>query len=75
MGRILAHEYAAVLVEDAALLDNSGHGVGRGTVVLGALWDGDSVVGCLCVDNLLSGRGLSEGDRVVTRALSQPENQ
>jgi GAF domain-containing protein len=53
MGQALNHQKPLLINRDCPLRNNVGKEVGRGTLVIAALWDGTKVVGCICMDNLL----------------------
>jgi len=42
------------------LFDGDHEVVGRGTRISAGMWDGEKPIGCLCTDNLLSGRQLTD---------------
>ena len=59
MGRILNARISLGVAEDEDLLSAEGEVVGRGTLVIASLWDGQKITGCLCADNLLRGEPFS----------------
>jgi len=59
MGRILNDRISLGVAEDEDLLSAEGEVVGRGTLVIASLWDGQKITGCLCADNLLRGEPFS----------------
>jgi PAS domain S-box-containing protein len=46
------------LVEHCPLCDHLGQEVGEGDNAVAALWDGDEVIGVICVDNLFTGKPI-----------------
>ncbi|OPX23304.1 MAG: hypothetical protein B1H04_03820, partial [Planctomycetales bacterium 4484_123] len=63
MGRMLREGSRLGVVEETDLLDGEGRIVGRGTIAIASLWDGERIIGCLCADNLLSGEPMSLNQR------------
>jgi len=62
MGQVLGQK-ARVIVEDRTKLhDAHAAVVGTGMHAIAALWDGGEVIGCLSVDNLLSGTPIRQQD-------------
>jgi two-component system cell cycle sensor histidine kinase/response regulator CckA len=55
------------LVEHCPLCDHLGREVGEGDNAVAALWDGDEVIGVICVDNLFSGQSIRERQLEVLR--------
>jgi len=60
MGRVLAGKVRLGVARDIELRSVGDAVVGRGTVVHAALWDGRKIIGCVCTDNLLTGRPISD---------------
>jgi PAS domain S-box-containing protein len=55
------------LIEHSSLGDHLGREVGEGDNAVAALWDGDEVIGVICVDNLLTGQPITENQLEVLR--------
>ncbi|MEJ2748049.1 MAG: PAS domain S-box protein [Anaerolineae bacterium] len=51
---VFSGKESMALVEQVPLHDHQGPGVGKGDNAIAALWDGDEVIGVICVDNLLA---------------------
>ncbi len=64
IGRILSAEPTALIV-NGPLYDHQGKAVGWGSAAFGRLWDGEQVIGCVCVDNLLEHRPITDEDREI----------
>jgi PAS domain-containing protein len=60
MGQILARKITSFHNADNTLFDDHGKAIGKGATAVAALWDGSSVIGCMPIDNLLSGTPISE---------------
>jgi PAS domain S-box-containing protein len=61
-GRIIANKTRCLMVENTDLRDQHANVVGKGTQIISALWDGDNIIGCMSVDNLLRNREISQHD-------------
>lgn len=59
---ILEYRQSVVHLADYELRDHKGHVVGVGEHAQAALWDGETVVGVLCIDNLFSKRPIASND-------------
>jgi len=57
----------SILVEDSDLWNHRKEVVGRGSLIVAALWDGQTVIGYLAADNALGGRSLTAGDEQLLR--------
>ena len=55
---LFSHKEPMALVEHRPLCDHLGREVGEGDNAQAALWDGDKVIGVICVDNLFTGRPI-----------------
>jgi len=55
------------LVEHGSLSNHLREEVGEGDNAIAALWDGDEVIGLICVDNLFSGKPIEEHQLEVLR--------
>ena len=55
---LFSHKEPMALVEHRPLCDHLGREVGEGDNAQAALWDGDEVIGVICVDNLFTGRPI-----------------
>lgn len=67
MWRALTEELPFGLIDDAELLNAEGKVVGRGTLIMASLWDGERVIGCICADNLLQGKPMTPADGELLR--------
>ena len=67
MWRAITEELPFGLIEDAELLNARGQVLGRGTLAMASLWDGERVIGCICTDNLLKGEPVTQADCEVLR--------
>jgi PAS domain S-box-containing protein len=65
--RLFSHKEPKALVEHCPLCDHLGREVGEGDNALAALWDGDEVIGVICVDNLFTGQPIRERQLEVLR--------
>jgi PAS domain S-box-containing protein len=65
--RLFSDNEPMALVEHCPLCDHLGREVGEGDNALAALWDGDEVIGVICVDNLLMGEPIRERQLEVLR--------
>jgi PAS domain S-box-containing protein len=54
-------------VEHCPLRDHRGREVGEGDNAVAALWDGDEVIGVICVDNLFSHQPITERQLEILR--------
>lgn len=50
----------AILLTDSDLYDFDEEKVGRGDSVIAPVWDGEKAIGCICVDNLVTGKPITE---------------
>ena len=64
---LFSHKESMALVEHRPLYDHLGRVVGEGDNALAALWDGDEVIGVICVDNLFTGQPIREHQLEVLR--------
>jgi PAS domain S-box-containing protein len=55
------------LVEHGQLSNHLNEDVGEGDNAVAALWDGDEVIGIICVDNLLTGHSIREQELEILR--------
>ncbi|MEI6520867.1 MAG: PAS domain S-box protein [bacterium] len=62
LGRIMANKTRCLMVENTDLRDQHANVVGKGTQIISALWDGDDIIGCISVDNLLRNREITQQD-------------
>jgi len=58
MGRVLADKIRVGVNQDWELLDARGRTIGRGALAIASLWDGERILGCICTDNLMTGRPI-----------------
>ncbi|HEY3415490.1 MAG TPA: ATP-binding protein, partial [Armatimonadota bacterium] len=54
MGKLLADKARILIKRNSPLYDHTAKVVGQGEHALAAIWNGDTVIGCLSVDNFLS---------------------
>jgi PAS domain S-box-containing protein len=64
---LFSHKEPMALVEQCPLCDHLGQEVGEGDNALAALWDGDEVIGVVCVDNLFTGQPIREHKLEILR--------
>lgn len=62
MGHVLAHQHPMLFRENSSVWNDKGQVVGKGMHVTVALWNGNRVTGCICMDNFLDQRPISEAD-------------
>ncbi len=67
MWRVITEEVPFGLIEDSELLDAEGKVVGRRTLAMASLWDGERVIGCICMDNRLQGKPVTRADCELLR--------
>jgi two-component system cell cycle sensor histidine kinase/response regulator CckA len=65
--RLFSYKEPMALVEHCPLCDHLGREVGEGDNAVAALWDGDEVIGVICVDNLFTGQPIRERQLEVLR--------
>jgi PAS domain S-box-containing protein len=63
MSRILAGELSCSYEKQTTVGDGRGAPVGQAAQAMAALWDGEKVIGCVCTDNFLSQRPMTERQR------------
>jgi len=63
LGRLFRREALSELRREDPLLNDMGAPVGSGDHAVAGLWDGEKIVGCLCLDNLPTGESITERDR------------
>lgn len=59
---VVASHKAFAVCNDSPLFDYDRHVVGHGQHAAASLWDGHQIIGCLCTDNLLNKRPMSDSD-------------
>ena len=59
-GRVLLTHEPLVLEGHAPIVDKGGKVIGRGAQAFAAIWDGGKVIGHISMDNLLSGKPITE---------------
>jgi PAS domain-containing protein len=64
---LYSHKEPMALVEHRPLRDHLGQEVGVGDNAVAALWDGDAVIGIVCIDNLFSGQPIRERQLEILR--------
>lgn len=57
---VLSHKEPKAYVEYLPLYDHLGNQVGEGQNAIAGLWDGDKVIGVICVDNLFTQKPITE---------------
>lgn len=60
MGQILSCKITYFHNTDTMLFDDHGKPTGKGSTAVAGLWDGSCVIGCMPIDNLLSGEPITE---------------
>ncbi|HNT34657.1 MAG TPA: PAS domain S-box protein, partial [bacterium] len=70
MGQVLAGESGCVLSRDAPLFDNAAEVVGTGMQAVVAIQVGQTILGCLSIDNLIHGQEITEQHCEVLRLFA-----
>lgn len=60
MGLLLQGPHRVVCEHDTLLLDGHANVVGRGSIAQAGMWDGRHIIGCVCTDNLITGRPITD---------------
>ncbi|MDA3798806.1 MAG: ATP-binding protein [Kiritimatiellae bacterium] len=60
MGEILSRKITYFHNKDNSLYNEYGKAIGKGETAVAGLWDGANVIGCMPIDNLLSGEPITE---------------
>ncbi len=69
-GFLLAQNESRAFVEYRPLLNYLGEQVGEGDNAAAALWDGDTVIGIICVDNLFSQQPITSQQLEILRLFA-----
>jgi PAS domain S-box-containing protein len=64
---VFSHKEPMALVEHLTLREHQNQEVSEGDNALAALWDGDDVIGVICVDNLLTRQPIGESQLEILR--------
>lgn len=65
--RVFSHKESMALAEYGPLYNHRGQEVGEGDNAVAALWDGDEVIGVVCVDNHLTQQPITDHQLEVLR--------
>jgi signal transduction histidine kinase len=60
--QILTQKEGWILQSNVSLYNDRSEIVGRGDLASTAIWDGEGVIGCISIDNLLLGRQITEAE-------------
>jgi PAS domain S-box-containing protein len=65
--QVYSRRESMACVVQTPLTDHQGRIVGEGQIAMGALWDGDAVIGIVSVDNLLQREPIGEDQKEILR--------